>query len=69
MKREGGKMNFVTGEIDFEDHTNANTGPSPKKNNVVYQSKVFKGTGHKDQNANKSVPALVLDEEDFSADL
>lgn len=62
MKREGGKMNFVTGEIDFEDQNSNST--TKKTNNVVYQSKFIK-----DHNANKNVPALVLDEEDFSADL
>lgn len=65
MKREGGKMSFVN--IDDQ---NANL-TATKSNNVVYQSKFIKDQGKRDQNANKGtvVPGLVLDEEDFAADL
>lgn len=61
MKRDGCQMSFVTGDINIDDDQNANS-MITKSNNVVYQSKFIK-----DGNANK--PSLVLDEEDFSADL
>lgn len=68
MKREGGNLVLVTGDIDIDDR-NSNFETSKANNNVVYQSHFIKGQKN-DKNANnKDVIGLVLEQEDFSADL